>query len=222
MEKQLTLKLEEYTKQIKEKEKQIVLNFVDIGKQLKEVRDKQIYKEKFNNWEDYIKDNFSFSKRNADNMIRVFEVFGKTSSQIGFWKCLELAKLPEEQRQELMQENNVEDMSVREVSEVVEDKKAELGIEEQQQDLTQTQEESPKVADKVDMLDKALSYLSEELDNVFSGLDNLQKPIYKKEYSENKQYFRSTFKSIDGKLLEVTNKLRKAKALIKRLKQFRR
>ena len=219
---QLTLKLDNYTQQIKEKEKQIVLNFVDIGKQLKEVRDEKIYKEKYSEFGDYINSSgFKFSEVHAYRMIAVYTEFSNIDvTKIGITKCIELLKLPALEREKVMQDNNVEDMSVREVSEVVEDKKVETEVE---QEVQQSQDIKPiKVADKIDMLDKALSYLSEELDNVLNGMNDIQKPTYKKEYSENKTYFVSTFKKIDNQLLEVSNKLRKAKVFLKYLKRFRR
>ena len=112
---QIQMKLENFTERIKSKEKQIVVSFVEIGKELKEVRDKQIYKEKYDNLVAYIEDNFSFNKSMGYNMILVFEEFSNRLEKVqklGITKCIELLKLPAPERQQLMEEKDVEEMSV--------------------------------------------------------------------------------------------------------------
>ena len=221
---QIQMKLENFTERIKSKEKQIVVSFVEIGKELKEVRDKQIYKEKYSEFGDYVNSSgFKFSERHAYRMIAICEEFSDIDvTKFGITKTLELLKLPAPERQQLIEEKDIEEMSVRELKEEVEDKKIE--IEEKPKPDQQIIDVKPtiKYSDKVELLDSTLDYLSEELDNVFSGLENFSTKEYKTEYSKNKEYFVFKYQNIDVKLREVSEKLRKAKMLLSKLKRRRR
>lgn len=103
------MKLENFTERIKSKEKQIVVSFVEIGKELKEVRDQQVYKEKYSDFEDYmVQEGFNFSARHGWRMIAIVEELSDNDvRKLGISKCIELLKLPAPQREQLLEEKKI-------------------------------------------------------------------------------------------------------------------
>lgn len=78
---------------------------------MKKIRDEKIYKEKYSEFGDYIKEEgFQFSERHAYRMMKVAEEFSDINvTKIGISKCLEVLKLPLSSRElvkeELQKEN---------------------------------------------------------------------------------------------------------------------
>lgn len=226
MSKSIQLTLNQYTTEIKQCEKEVVSNFYKIGQMLKEVRDSGVYKQKYSDFEDYLdREEFQFSVRHGWRMISIVEEFSDSDvRKLGVTKCLELMALPIEKREKFIESKDIQDMSVRELHQEVQKEVAQIAEETGEQRQLANFNSTVNVSDKVDMLDKALSYLSEELDNVFEGLDSIKKKPgdYQQEYKSNKEYFSSTFKRIDSKLSEVGKKLSKARAMLSTLKKLRR
>jgi hypothetical protein len=151
-------------------------------------------------------------------MISAYEFFQTSGKQLTFSKLIEILKLPPPQREEFIENNKVEDMSVRELREEVE---AQLPEKEEVQQKIIDISKPMNVSDSVAILDKALAYMSEELDNVFIQIDKLTSETYKKEYSGNKDYFKYAYKNIDTNLSLVSKKLIRAKLLLKKLRKWR-
>lgn len=134
----------------------------EMCKALKEMRDGKLYKELgYQNFEDYTQTELGFSRQNAYNYITVAENlpenFVKTSLQIGVNKLMLLAKLDEPQREEIQQNVNVEDVSVRELKEKI----SELKIK----------------ADKVDMLNNRLDDMNKNCERIADQRDKAENKI---------------------------------------------
>ncbi len=100
---------------------QTAQNIIEIGKRLIEVKENLPHGE-FGN---YLKEKVEFSRQTANRFMSVATQFSNSSamSNLGSTKLFLLAGLDEEDRQELIQENNVEDMTTRELEQAVREKK---------------------------------------------------------------------------------------------------
>lgn len=100
---------------------QTAQNIIEIGKRLIEVKENLPHGE-FGN---YLKEKVEFSRQTANRFMSVATQFSNSSamSNLGSTKLFLLAGLDEEDRQELIQENNVEDMTTRELEQAVKEKK---------------------------------------------------------------------------------------------------
>ena len=100
----------------------------EVCKGLKEMRDGKLYKELgYQNFEDYTQTELGFSRRNAYSYIAIAENFSadfvNSSSQIGMKKLTLLAKLDEPERQEIIQNTDLESTSVKELKNKISDLK---------------------------------------------------------------------------------------------------
>lgn len=89
---------------------------------LKRMRDEKLYKELgYPNFEDYCEKELGMKRRNAYNYISVIERVENVQSiaQIGMTKLSLLASLSESQQEEIQQNVNVEDISVRKLKEEI-------------------------------------------------------------------------------------------------------
>ena len=92
------------------------------------MRDGKLYKELgYQNFEDYTQTELGFSRRNAYRYISVAENLSKdfvtSMSQIGMSKLAILTELDEPERQEIIQNNDLESTSVKELKNKISDLK---------------------------------------------------------------------------------------------------
>lgn len=143
-------------------QRSLLLYAVEIGRRLVEAKQTVDH----GKWGMFLKDEVEFSQSSADNFMRLYEEYG--SKQISFFgaelksqtfgnltysKALQLIALPEEEREAFMKEENVDDMSVRELQEAIRErneareaqKKAEEEAEELRKDLEYAEELSAQV-----------------------------------------------------------------------------
>ena len=100
---------------------QTAQNIIEIGKRLIEVKENLEHGE-FKSW---LKKKVKFTERSAQRFMQIGREFSNATSlsHLGSTKLFLLAGLDEEDRQELIQENNVEDMTTRELEQAVKEKK---------------------------------------------------------------------------------------------------
>jgi hypothetical protein len=97
--------LEQYTNIIKHREKSIKLNFWDIGRDLAYIKEKSLYKERYESFKAYVEGNFTFTPNHADKMIRVATEYGRQdlTVSIGLSKLYLLLQVPQEHREEILE-----------------------------------------------------------------------------------------------------------------------
>lgn len=100
----------------------------EVCKGLKEMRDGKLYKELgYQNFEDYCENEIGFSRMQAHRMISIADNLPKdfvtSMLQIGTTKLSLLAKLDEPERQEIIQNNDLESTSVKELKNKISDLK---------------------------------------------------------------------------------------------------
>lgn len=99
---------------------------VQMGRDLKAVRDERLYTEMgFDSFEEYCEEKVGVGKRHGYNFIQIYERFGEEQlselQSLGITKLLEIAKLDNEDMAELMHNNDVAQMSVRQLKARVEE-----------------------------------------------------------------------------------------------------
>lgn len=140
---------------------------IEIGRRMCEVKE-MLPHGSFGNW---IKENTEYSTSTANNFMRLFTeyadeqitLFGAVSNsqtlgKLSYTKALELLALPSAERETFMDNNNVEDMSTRELKAAIakikalEDDNQNLkdNLKEAEKDLTEAEEELEKLRDAAD------------------------------------------------------------------------
>ena len=100
---------------------QTAQNIIEIGKRLIEVKNNLPH----GGFGNYLKEKVEFSRQTANRFMSIATQFSNSSamSNLGSTKLFLLAGLDEEDRQEVIEENNVEDMTTRELEQVIKEKK---------------------------------------------------------------------------------------------------
>lgn len=96
-------------------------SMIEMGRDLKTVRDERLFTEMgYENFEEFCEKKIGIGKRHGYNFIQIYEKFGEEKlgqlQQLGITKLLEIAKLDDEDADDLMRHNDVNALSVRELS----------------------------------------------------------------------------------------------------------
>ncbi len=137
---------------------QTAQNIIEIGRRLIEVKEILEHGE-YLKW---LKEKVDFTERTAQRFVKVATVFSNTTpvSHLGTRKLLALAGLDEEDRQEVMKENKVEDMTTRELERVIKEKKE---IKEQ---LKEEQEYSNELQEAIKEKENKIKTLQNEIEKI--------------------------------------------------------
>lgn len=103
--------------------------FVEMCRCLKRMRDTQLYKELgFDSFDDYVEQMAGIKQRQAYKYIMIYERYGETAlnkhAGLGITKLELIASIPAPDREEFIENNNVMDLSVREVQRLTEELKS--------------------------------------------------------------------------------------------------
>lgn len=100
------------------------MNLLQLGRVLSEARPLVPHGE----WENWVKVNTSMSKRAAEQYIQAYQKFGLDPqiAELGTTKTLKLLPLTEDEREKLLSENDVGNMSTRQLDEAIRKQKQEL------------------------------------------------------------------------------------------------
>jgi hypothetical protein len=156
-------------------------SMIDMGRDLKAVRDERLFTEMgYENFEEYCEKKIGIGKRHGYNFIQIYEKFGEEKlgqlQQLGITKLLEIAKLDDEDADDLMQNNDVNALSVRELSAKVDEYRNKF-----EQLTLQLEEEKSKNAEsdslesQVEELRKQLEAARQANENMKSGAHNAEK-----------------------------------------------
>lgn len=120
---------------------QTAQNIIEIGKRLNEAKELLPHGE----WGKWLEEKVEFSQRNANNFMRVAKEFSnsQTYSNLTQSKIFALLDVPQEEREEFIETNSVEDMTTRELQQVIKEKKE---LEKQVEKLTN---QKTKVIEKI-------------------------------------------------------------------------
>lgn len=156
-------------------------SMIEMGRDLKTVRDERLFTEMgYENFEEYCEKKIGIGKRHGYNFIQIYEKFGEEKlgqlQQLGITKLLEIAKLDDEDADDLMQNNDVNALSVRELSAKVDEyrnKFEQLTL--QLEDEKSKNAESDSLESQVEELRKQLEAARQANENMKSGAHNAEK-----------------------------------------------
>ena len=178
MEELTDFNIEKTTAEILILKDQTAQNIIEIGKRLIEVKENLPYGE-FTKW---LQERIDISHRTANNFMKVAKTFSNSQSlaNLGSTKLFLLAGLEEEDRQEVMQENNVEDMTTRELEQVVKEKK------EIKKQLEEEQEYSEELQQAIKEKENQIRALQNEIENIQTPeKEIIEKEVIKEVVPEN-------------------------------------
>lgn len=101
----------------------VVMSAIEIGRRLCEVKDQIGHGE----WGNYLKQEVDMSHRTANNCMSIYREFEKNPNSqalanLTYTNAVRLLALPEDEREEIMQEHDVADMSSRELEKVIKER----------------------------------------------------------------------------------------------------
>ena len=170
--------------QIKQSAMQAQQNIYDMAMGFKKMRDEKLYKALgYENFGDYCEKETGMSRMNVYNYIKVVEKlpqdFVNSSLQIGVKKLTLLTTLDNEQREELAENTDLENTSVRELKEIIKDLQAkndDLIAECQLSDIKR-KEETEKLENDLERLKKVQNVYEEDLKNITNEKSELEKKL---------------------------------------------
>ena len=154
---------------------------VEMGRDLKTVRDERLFSEMgYESFEEYCEKKVGVGKRHGYNFIQVFERFGEEKlaqlQGLGITKLLDMAKLDDEEVSDLMQNNNVAELSTRELSAKIEEyrnKYEQLTL--QLEEEKSKNAESASLESQIEELRKQLEAARQANENMKYGAHNAEK-----------------------------------------------
>jgi len=182
---------------IKEQTRKMVLfNSIEIGRRLVEAKEVVAHGE----WENWLKDSVDFSLRTAQNLMKVFQEYGSDQTVLfgdnaktqafallSYSQAVELLKLPFEERENFIKENDVENMSTRELQQAIKDRDEALKQKEKvESDLKATKVAFEMSVEKRKEAEKKVEALNEQIQEGIDLRESYLKQIdeYKEKLSE--------------------------------------
>lgn len=178
MEELTDFNIEKTTAEILILKDQTAQNIIEIGKRLIKVK-KNLNHGEFIKW---LENKVDFSRYTANRFMKIATEFSNASAvqHLGSRKLFALAGLDEQDRQEVMQENNVEDMTTRELEQVVKEKK------EIKKQLEEEQEYSEELQQAIKEKEKQIKELQDKIETIqIPEKEIIEKEVVKEIVPEN-------------------------------------
>lgn len=236
---------------IKNQTREIVLhNSIEIGRRLMEAKELIGH----GDWGTWLENSVDYSERTAENLIKIFKEYGsdqitllddnlktKAFANLSYSQALALLGLPADQREDFIKENNINDMSTRQLQQVVKEKKeleqklkdAEDKAEQERKncevvsdsykkleiDNKKNTEKAEKLKKKLDSIEdkhkEELTNKEVEIENFKTEIERINKELKAAESSGDNEEVEKLQKSLQ----ESENKLLDATAQIKNLEE---
>lgn len=197
----------------------MIVSAVEIGRLLCEAKEKV----KHGEWSSWLSDNVSYSVSNANNMMRLYREH--QGEQVDVFEGLNLSQaisllsLPREERREFVEQNDVKEMSTRELDEAIRAKKA---AEEEAKTVRERLEEAETLLSEKEALEEELSSKLKEVEKALEAkgnsaspspadVDALEKKIAAKYAEEVKKKIEKIQKSFDKDKNELLKKTEEEK-----------
>lgn len=140
---------------IKEQTQKLILDSaIELGRRLCEAKLMTEHGE----WGAYLRDEVDFSQSTANNLMRIFEEYGdeqsslfgasaksQTFGKLNYSKALALLSVPSEEREDFIENNQVDDMSTRELQKAIKERDAAIKAKE---DAEKAEADARKLADE--------------------------------------------------------------------------
>lgn len=174
----------------------------EIGRRLVEAKEMVSHGE----WGDWLKNNIDYSQSTANNLMQLYREYGEdplkipTLGNLSYTKALALLAVPEEEREVFVAENDVENMSARELQKVIKEKqKLEKQLEKSE---SAAEKERTKLAKSIEKLEKQLEEAKEKESDV-EKVKDLQDQLASAQDKVKKLEAELRAKPIEAKAVEV-------------------
>lgn len=138
----------------------ILLSSIEIGKRLVEAKSML----KHGEWGDWLKGSVDYSQSTANNLMQIYREYGSGKfpmlENLPYSKAIALLGVPEDERVEFIAENDIENMSSRELQQLIKDKQK---VEKQLKAAEAAAEKERKAHEKMTKKMEELQRLNEEL-----------------------------------------------------------
>ena len=180
---------------IKEDTKRILIyNSIEIGRKLTEAKEMLPHGE----WRKWLKTEVDYSKTTANNLKKIFQEYGseqinllgdnlksKTFGNLNYSQATLLLGVPAEEREKFVEENNVEEMSARELKKAIEElKKTEEEKEKALKAMEEAEQKAREESEARQALENAFNSgaeerrkLEEEKENLLGTINGLERKI---------------------------------------------
>ena len=180
---------------IKEDTKRILIyNSIEIGRKLTEAKELVPHGE----WGNWVKTEVDYSKSTANNLMKIFQEYGadqisllgenlksQTFGNLNYSQATLLLGVPAEEREKFVEENNVEEMSARELKKAIEElkkteeekEKALKAMEEAEEKARQESEARQALEDAFNSGAEERRKLEEEKESLIGKINGLEKKI---------------------------------------------
>lgn len=196
--------IEKTTTEILMLKDQTAQNIIEIGKRLIEAKENLQHGE-FTEW---LKKKVDIGHRTANNFMKVASTFSNSQSlaNLGSTKLFLLAGLDEEDRQEVMKGNNIEDMTTRELEQVVKEKK------EIKKQLEAEKEYSEELQEAIRDKETQINELKEKIENIkIPEKEIIEKEVIKEVVPDS---IKSQVEQLEKERSELFRKYEEAKSTI--------
>jgi len=199
-----------------------VTSIIEMSRCLKKMRDDKQYTHLgFESFDDYVEDAVKIKARQAYNYISTYEKLGpevmQLNANLGITKLKMLSELSESKREEVMQTEDIEDMSTREMKELVEKlNKAQEQIsflseqvEKRTEDKQTAQSESDSLQKEIENLQKTINQLQSAKEK--PNFDQEKQKLMKEMASEHEKDLKQTEKKMEEKYMQEIQKVAREK-----------
>jgi DNA repair exonuclease SbcCD ATPase subunit len=162
--------------------KMVLNNSIEIGRKLKEAKEMVNH----GKWAEWLKENVNYSQSTATNFMNIFEEFGsnqlvifgdnsnsQTFANLSYSQAVALLGVPSEEREDFAKENNIEEMTSRELAQAIKDnKELKKRLEEVQEQIETGQSDHDELTFKLAEQEGLVNKLNEELKTAQAAGEN--------------------------------------------------
>jgi DNA repair exonuclease SbcCD ATPase subunit len=210
--------------------RQVLYSVIEIGRKLTEAKELVPHGE----WGNWLEVSVDYKKSTANNFMKIFEEYGadqlsllgdnakcQAFGELSYTQAIALLGIPSEDREEFIKENNVEDMSSRELKKAIEDlKKEKEAREEVEIKLKERETMAEKSKEIIEKLKKDAATKNSEAFRAKAEAKEYELKV--KEYEKTSKDYEKKIKELEDRPIEVTGVAEPNKELeeeIERLKE---
>lgn len=186
----------------------LLSNSIEIGRRLVEAKSLVQHGE----WGSWLKEKVDYSKSTANNLMKLFEEYGEsqlslfgaevksqTLGNLSYTQAIALLALDESEREEFVKENNVEDMSTRELQRAIKEKQA-------------AEQRAHEIESEKAELESACQSLRAEADRLKDELDSIKE-------NDNSDKLEADYEKISKEFVRVCQEKNEAEERIQELEK---
>jgi DNA repair exonuclease SbcCD ATPase subunit len=203
-------------------QRMILVNSIEIGRRLIEAKSLVPHGE----WGKWLEESVEYSKSTANNLMNIFEQYGanqlslfgsEAKSQalgnLSYTQAVALLGIPEDERETFIKENDIDNMSTRELQQAIKEKQ------EIEKKLKEIEQQAKKEKQAREKLMKEREKLEVQLKEQAALGDHLNDELEKAKAENKKDVIEQLQSKLDDAVKEVGNSLTKIKELERKLKE---